>query len=338
MPEELSPESKLFVKEEIEKIRKDIREEVEDVKSKTTKTFTTVVIVVGLITGLGVYGSAKHYINTAVEAKIGTETMDEIKERKNQAQKFVNDIKGLVEDAKSHVKRAENSYNEIADYEKNAEKILYGRTIIGMIVPYGGDIPGKKPIRKKVFRGLRYVEIEISDNTPGDPCQVKPGWFFCNGASLDREEYKDLFDIIGVAFGAPDPNSFNLPDLRGRFIRGVSYGTGRDPDAALRKFSYKGGNTGNKVGSYQLDNIQTHSHQWGRHDSADLWSWNKKSAPVLALDRKSHNQIPGGSGKDDDYMDVAVGSFWTDLVPLVVNPETETRPKNVYVNWIIKAE
>jgi microcystin-dependent protein len=295
MPEEVSPESKLYVKEEIEKTRKEIKEEVEKVSSKATKTFTTVAIVIGLITGLGVYGSAKHYINTAVEANLGTDTLAEIQNNRDKAR---------------------NSYKQIVEYEKDAEKILSGRPIIGTIAPYGG---------------------EIVETTPGDPYQVQLGWFFCNGASLDREEYKDLFDVIGVAFGAPDPNTFNLPDLRGRFVRGVDDRAGNDPDARLRKAGNKGGNTGNKVGSYQLDNIQTHSHQWGVRVSNNLYSWNKESKHVMALDRQAHNQIPGGSGKDDDYMDVAAGSFWTELVPSVVNPKTETRPKNVYVNWIIRA-
>ena len=295
MPEELSPESKLYVKEEIENVRKDIREDVEKVKSKTTKTFTTVVIVVGLLTGLGVYGSAKHYINTAVEAKLGTETLAEIEKNRIQAR---------------------NSYNKIVEYETKAEKILSGRPIIGTIVPYGG---------------------EILETTPGYPYQVQLGWFFCNGASLDREEHKDLFDVIGVAFGAPDDDTFNLPDLRGRFVRGVDHRAGNDPDTRLRKASNKGGYKGDKVGSYQLDNIQTHSHQWGGRVSADLYSWNKESKRVMALDRKNHNQIPSGSGKDDDYMDVEAGSFWTELVPSVVNSKTETCPKNIYVNWIIRA-
>jgi len=291
MPEEVSPESKLYVKEEIEKTRKDIREEVEKVNSKATKTFTTVAVVVGLITGFGVYGSAKNYINTAVEAKLGTETLAEIENNKIQAR---------------------NSYKKIVEYESKAERILSGRTIIGTIVPYGGDIPGKKPIRKKVLQGLRYVEIEIPDNTPGDPCQVKPGWFFCNGASLDREEYKDLFDVIGVAFGAPDPDTFNLPDLRGRFIRGVDHGTGRDPDAALRKFSYKGGNTGNKVGSVQDDELKKHKHQWRGYRACG------------SGDRVVRSKDPIGS---DDIQDACFETGGN-----------ETRPKNVYVNWIIKAQ
>ena len=150
MPEEVSPESKLYVKEEIENVRKDIREEVEKVNSKATKTFTTVVIVVGLITGLGVYGSAKYYINTAVEAKLGTETMAEFEEHRIQAK---------------------NSCNEIVKYETKAEEILYGRTIIGMIVPYGG---------------------EIVETTSGDPCQVREGWFFCNGPFCQAQGNRNL--------------------------------------------------------------------------------------------------------------------------------------------------
>jgi len=296
MPEEVSPESKLYVKEEIEKSRKEIKEEVEKVNSKATKIFTTVAIVVGLITGLGVYGNAKFYIKSTIEDKLGRDTLDEIEE---------NRIK------------AKNSYRKIVEYEAEAEKILSGRLIIGTIVPYGG---------------------EIIETTPGDPCQVQPGWFFCNGASLDREEYAGLFGVIGTAFGEPNDSTFSLPDLRGRFVRGVDYGQKRDPDAQSRKYSNTGGNTGDKIGSVQSDNIQTHSHQWGENVSDDLYSWNRNSNPVMALDRKGHNQIPSGSGKDDDYMDVAAGSFWTKPEPSVGISGTETRPKNIYVNWIIKAQ
>lgn len=60
----------------------------------------------------------------------------------------------------------------------------------------------------------------------------------------------------------------------------------------------------------------------------------------MALDRLAQNQIPSGSGKDDDYMDVknVTGGFWTDRAAVlpVADSLTETRPKNVYVNYIIK--
>lgn len=270
MPEELSAESKLFVKEEIENVRKEIREDVEKVKSKATKTFTTVVIIVGLLTGLGVYGSAKHYINTAVEANLGTETLAEIEKNRIQAK---------------------NSCNEIVKYEAKAEEILYGRTIIGMIVPYGG---------------------EIVETTPGYPCQVQPGWLFCNGASLKRSDYPLLYDVIKEAFGAPDDDTFNLPDLRGRFVRGVDHGTRRDPDAQSRKFSNMGGNKSNKVGSLQDDELKKHKHQWRGYRACGSGSRVVRSRDPINKDNIQDACFETGGN--------------------------ETRPKNVYVNWIIKAQ
>lgn len=103
MPEEVSPESKLYVKEEIEKSKKEIKEEVERVNSKATKTFTTVAIVVGLLTGLGAYGLAKEYIETTVRENLGSETLAKIEENKTKAQA---------------------SYNKIVEYETEAKSIL----------------------------------------------------------------------------------------------------------------------------------------------------------------------------------------------------------------------
>ena len=45
------------------------------------------------------------------------------------------------------------------------------------------------------------------------------------------------------------------PDLRGRFVRGVDSGAGQDPDAAKRTASALGGNTGDRVGSFQGGSI-----------------------------------------------------------------------------------
>lgn len=279
MAEEVSPESKLYVKEEIEKSRKEIKEEVEKVNSKATKIFSTVAIVVGLITGLGVYGNAKFYIKNTIEDKLGRDTLAEIEENKI---------------------KAKNSYSKIVEYEAEAEKILSGRPIIGTIVPYGG---------------------EIIETTPGDPCQVQPGWFFCNGASLDREEYEELYKVIGEAFGASDLNTFNLPDLRGRFLRGVDYGQKRDPDAQSRTASNKGGNTGDKVGSVQNDAFARHHH------------------PLERTVFKHWQSFQGTSG-EDHTLESAPGDNrsreWIKRTTL--SGGNETRPKNIYVNWIIKAQ
>jgi hypothetical protein len=300
MPEEVSPESKLYVKEEIEKSRKEIKEEVEKVNSKATKTFTTVAIVIGLVTGLGVYGSATHYISTSIQDKLGAETMAEFEARIIQANQFVIAAKDLVDDANNHVEGAKKLYNDIADIEARAQSILLYKMIIGTIVPYGG-------------------KIEDSE----EPTEVEEGWFFCNGATLKRNDYPLLFKVIGKAFGEPNDSTFNLPDLHGRFVRGVDHGQKRDPDARLRTASNKGGHTGDKVGSVQEDALGSHSHPL------------ETPTPIY----EHYRSFQGSGDGSDKPLKTSIGSRrskkWTPKIRASVG--NETRPKNIYVNWIIKA-
>lgn len=51
-------------------------------------------------------------------------------------------------------------------------------------------------------------------------------WLPCDGASLLRADYPDLFMVIGTAFGSIDGSHFSLPDLRGRVPAGIGTGTG----------------------------------------------------------------------------------------------------------------
>lgn len=73
-----------------------------------------------------------------------------------------------------------------------------------------------------------------------------PGYLECDGSSISREQYPELFAAIGTRFGSVDSNHFNLPDLRGEFIRGWDHGRGIDPGRAL--------------GSLQMDALSAHSH------------------------------------------------------------------------------
>ena len=54
-------------------------------------------------------------------------------------------------------------------------------------------------------------------------------WLACDGASVLRADYPDLFTIIGTTFGAVDGTHFSLPDLAGRTVVGVGSGTGLTP-------------------------------------------------------------------------------------------------------------
>ena len=49
-----------------------------------------------------------------------------------------------------------------------------------------------------------------------------PGTLACDGSEISRATYSELFDVLGTKAGAGDGvSTFNLPDLRGMFIRGT---------------------------------------------------------------------------------------------------------------------
>ncbi len=104
------------------------------------------------------------------------------------------------------------------------------QTPVGTIVPYGGST-------------------------------IPSGWLVCDGSAVSRTTYSALFAAIGISWGYGDNSTtFNLPDLRGRFLRGVDGGANVDPDKASRTASNAGGNTGNNVGSLQGDAMGAHTH------------------------------------------------------------------------------
>jgi microcystin-dependent protein len=49
------------------------------------------------------------------------------------------------------------------------------------------------------------------------------GWFQCDGSAKSRTNYPELFAAIGTVYGTGDgATTFNLPDLRGQFLRAWS--------------------------------------------------------------------------------------------------------------------
>lgn len=76
---------------------------------------------------------------------------------------------------------------------------------------------------------------------------VPRGWLKCNGQAVSRAVYSDLFAKIGTTYGAGNgATTFNVPDLRGEFIRGVDDGRGVD--------------SGRVFGSAQTDGLKSHTH------------------------------------------------------------------------------
>lgn len=73
------------------------------------------------------------------------------------------------------------------------------------------------------------------------------GWLKANGAAVSRTAYAALFAAIGTTYGAGNGSTtFNLPDFRGEFRRGLDDGRGID--------------TGRALGSSQADTLKSHTH------------------------------------------------------------------------------
>ena len=75
------------------------------------------------------------------------------------------------------------------------------------------------------------------------------GWLKANGAAVSRTTYAALFAAIGTTFGAGDGSStFNLPDLRGEFVRGLD--DGRNVDGGRRLGTNQGDAIRNITGAF----------------------------------------------------------------------------------------
>jgi len=124
------------------------------------------------------------------------------------------------------------------------------------------------------------------------------GWLKANGAAISRTGiYADLFAAIGTTFGVGDGSStFNLPDLRGQFIRswaddGTVYDSGRT------------------FGTTQADDFKSHTHSMFVHPATGS----------------------GGNTNPARFDNLGLGSFNTQATG-----GTETRPRNIALLYCIK--
>lgn len=143
----------------------------------------------------------------------------------------------------------------------------------------------------------------------------KQGWVACEGQSVARvvgpNGLPKLFEVIGSAWGTDDPNAFNIPDLRGQFLRGWAHGGKADPDAGSREKLLEGGTEKNKVGSAQGHAFASHNHGIKGGSPFGMVGNDHDIAvqhPAASQDRGQSKLFEGGS---------------------------ETRPRNVYVMFCI---
>lgn len=163
-----------------------------------------------------------------------------------------------------------------------------------------------------VAGSTNFSDAPVGAIFPFGGTDIPVSFLLCDGSAVSRTDYEDLFNVIGTAFGTGDGSTtFNLPDLRGEFLRGA--GTN----------SHSGQGNGGAVGEHQdatkLPNIYLSAN----------------ATLIVTPDKNSlFNQVDASTGESTGYKGVAATSAGGDHISVNLT----TRPTNTSVNYIIKAK
>ena len=161
---------------------------------------------------------------------------------------------------------------------------------------------------------------------------VPSGYLECNGAAVSRTTYAALFAIIGTAYGTGNGSStFNLPDLRGEFVRGFDNGRGVD--------------NGRSIASSQSSQFGQHNHNVSASSSSSVTDPGHKHTMNFNLG----NIISSGGAfgmKDSgtaDRMNTATTGISVSTTTSIsqsnrggTSNSSETRPRSIAMMYIIK--
>jgi microcystin-dependent protein len=142
---------------------------------------------------------------------------------------------------------------------------------------------------------------------------IPAGYLICDGSAISRTTYAALYTAISTLWGSGNGSTtFNVPDLRGRFLRMMDWGSGRDPDVFSRTACNPGGAVGANVGTVQDHQLKSHTHGLHQGSStgvANYWVVKEDWSTIL---------------NPDEYISI---------IPAGGN---ETRPVNAAVSCAIK--
>lgn len=174
-----------------------------------------------------------------------------------------------------------------------------------------------------------------------DKIPTSDGWILCDGRTLSRSgAHAQLFGIIGTLHGAGDGvNTFNIPDFRGYFLRGVTGSSGVDK-GLLRRVPFPGGSA-NEAGSLQYaatarPGTAFHTSGVGDHHHGDP-TWNGQAGPYELATQNSAGSCRGPGGYDYGAQSAPTTPAGGHSHDIVGGGDEETRPINKYVYWLIKA-
>ncbi|WP_208436203.1 phage tail protein [Bartonella phoceensis] len=146
------------------------------------------------------------------------------------------------------------------------------------------------------------------------------GWLLCDGRAYSRKTYANLFAVLGETWGRGDGYStFNVPDLRGMFLRGLDSGKNLDK--------------GRRLGSRQEESFKAHSHE-GKTDFKGEHTHKIEACGLNGINvyAGAYKYYCGGLGNTNT---TSVGAHEHKVI-LKETGGSETRPVNMAVVYAIK--
>lgn len=212
-----------------------------------------------------------------------------------------------------------------------AEKLMMPGNSVGQVLTWNGNAwqaqaPAVQP----------NVPIGTIVAYAGDAQNPPSGWLLCDGTSYSINTYPLLYAAIQSAWGSSGAGFFNVPELRGMFLRGWSQSLtntsgpskANDPDWSSRYAKFNNGSTQNHVGSYQNDAFQNHT-------------FNLRYT-VGSSNTGDQTYLSTGTNNNTGFNQISKNSIG-DITTSILNPEhgtprfgPETRPVNAAVMYIIK--
>jgi len=148
-----------------------------------------------------------------------------------------------------------------------------------------------------------------------------PGWVECDGRAINRSVNSDLFNVIGTTFGNGDGSTtFNVPDLRGEFVRGWDDGRGVD--------------SGRSFGSAQLDQMQRITGRISNRTAFVGDNVTENRGMVTGSENSSSRHTGGSTNSGGTFY--FLDSANSPDARVSDTTDGETRPRNVALMYIIK--
>lgn len=154
--------------------------------------------------------------------------------------------------------------------------------------------------------------------------QAPPNFHLCDGSAFSKADFPELYAAIGSAYSQPGVDSqtyFNIPDLRGMFVRGCDYGRGVDSSPSRGLGTVQPAMTAQPAsGAFQTAEAGAHQHT--------MFFWSAK------LSGSGHSDFLAASLLGNSY-NIPTSANGAHSHP-VVGGDVETCPINVAMNYIIK--